>query len=64
MKHDDEAMARRRDAIYRAGAEATSLDCPTYEGHVLGSMERCTFYDGYASTHPDFKNPYRRSHGR
>lgn len=59
-KQDDEAMERRRAAIFKAGAEATTT-YPWYEGYRLGSMERCTFFDGYASTHPEFRNPYRRT---
>ena len=58
---ETEAMKARREAIFKAGADATELP-KRYEfnGHELGSMERCTWYDGYASTHPEFKNPYRR----
>jgi uncharacterized protein YodC (DUF2158 family) len=58
-KHDDEAMMLRHEAIFKAGAEASSPSWPKFEGEPLGSMEGCTWYDGYASTHPEFKNPYR-----
>lgn len=61
MKSDDEAIAARRAAVFKAGAEATELPKKyEFNGHELGSMERFTWFDGYASTHPGFKNPYRR----
>lgn len=56
-KHDDKAMEERRVRIYAEGASAAECSVPK----ELGSMERCTWYDGYASTHPEFKNPYRRT---
>jgi hypothetical protein len=60
-KEDDEKMEARREAVFKAGAEAASPSYPEFEGRTdLGSMERCTWYDGYASAHPEFKNPYRR----
>ena len=52
------AMKMRRQAIFDAGRRSkTSI--PKFEGRTLGSMESMNFYDGYASTHPGFKNPYR-----
>jgi hypothetical protein len=61
-KADDERMAARHAAIFKAGADAAELpEKYEFKGHELGSMERCTWYDGYASTHPGFKNPYRRT---
>lgn len=59
-KADDDKMRKRSDAIFAAGAEAAEPK-PFFQGTYLGSMEACTFYDGYASTHPGFANPYRRS---
>lgn len=59
-KEDDEAMRRREAEIFEAGAKATSPD-PVVNGDKLGSLASCIFYDGYASTHPGFVNPYRRS---
>jgi len=62
---DDEAMKLRREEVFAAGAAVDEI--PTgkilFEGSEIGSMERCTFYDGYASTHPDFQNPYRLTRG-
>lgn len=56
------AMDMRRKEVFDAGAKTRRLGRkrPSYQGHELGSNESCTFYDGYASTHPGFKNPYRR----
>lgn len=45
--------------IFAAGARAKK-PVPRLEGKRLGSFESMTFYDGYASTHPGFKNPYRQ----
>jgi len=58
---DGVASDIRREAIFKAGADTGVLQAGDilFEGHPLGSMERCTFYDGHASTHPGFKNPYR-----
>jgi hypothetical protein len=58
---DGVASEMRREAIFKAGAETEILQSGEilFEGHPLGSMERCTFYDGHESTHPKFKNPYR-----
>lgn len=56
---DDEKMTLRQAAIFRAGADAKEPK-PIFQGTMLGSMESSTFYDGYASTHPDFVNPYRK----
>lgn len=58
----DEARAKmRREKIFKLGAKAKRLPkIICYDGKALGSIEACTFYDGYASTHPDFTNPYRR----
>ena len=55
----DEKMTLRQAAIFRAGAEAKEPK-PFFQGATLGSMESYTFYDGYASTHPGFVNPYRK----
>lgn len=52
-------MDMRRKEIFAAGAAAKN-PVPRFEGRDLGSFEACNFYDGYASTHPDFQNPYRR----
>lgn len=60
MPHDDEALKARIKKIFDAGAEALTPSIPTFDGRPLGSMERCNWYDGYASTHPEFKNPYRQ----
>ena len=57
---DDDKMRKRSEEIFAAGAAATEPK-PRFGGELLGSMESCIFYDGYASTHPDFKNPYRRT---
>lgn len=60
-KQEDKAMEYRRAAIFKAGADASDWTYPVMlNGYELGSMELCTFYDGHASTHPEFKNPYRR----
>lgn len=57
---DDLMRHMRREEIFAAGAKAKSRNpIPRFEGRELGSFEACNFYDGYASTHPDFKNPYR-----
>lgn len=63
---DDAAMLKRRGAIFRAGAGAEAAEPkPVFQGESLGSAESCTFYDGYASTHVGFVNPYRtRNLGR
>lgn len=58
-KFDDEKMCQRSEAIFSTGAKATEPK-PTFQGAILGSMESSIFYDGYASTHPEFTNPYRR----
>lgn len=59
-----DGMARdmRRKAIFAAGARARKPHCK-FEGDNLGSIERMNFFDGYASTHPGFENPYRRTYG-
>ena len=51
-------MKMRHEAIFAAGARAKT-PTPKFEGEQLGSSESMTFYDGFASTHPDFLNPYR-----
>jgi hypothetical protein len=61
-KADDEKMNARRAAIFEAGAKAQTPDWPVVDGYRLGSMEACNFFDGHASTHPDFRNPYRGGH--
>lgn len=48
----------RRKAIFEAGARARQPE-PVFEGERLGSAEQYTFYDGYASKHAAFINPYR-----
>jgi hypothetical protein len=55
---DDINHEMRRKAIFDAGAKARK-PTPRFERGPLGSMESMTFYDGYASTHPKFQNPYR-----
>lgn len=55
---NDIGMKMRREAIFAAGALARS-PIPKFEGEQLGSSESSTFYEGYASRHPDFRNPYR-----
>lgn len=57
---DDIHTDMRRIAVYQAGQKAKK-PTPRFEGQDLGSMEAMTFYDGYASKHPGFKNPYRRT---
>lgn len=57
---DDEALKACCAAIFKAGAEAEAPSRPVINGHELGSMAACIFFDGYASTHPSFQNPYRR----
>jgi hypothetical protein len=52
------ASDMRRKEIFAAGAKAKK-PIAMFEHRQLGSIESCTFYDGYASTHPDFLNPYR-----
>ena len=59
---DDEKMKIRWAAVFAAGANAETPDWPVLDGYKLGSMEACNFFDGYASTHPDFRNPYRQGH--
>jgi hypothetical protein len=54
---DGTARDLRRKAIFAAGARARNPHCK-FEGDDLGSIERMRFFDGYASTHPGFKNPY------
>ena len=50
------AMDRRRKAIFAAGAAAENVAEPIkFEGRELGSLERVTYFDGYASTHPEFR---------
>ena len=56
-------MLERQKAVFEAGA-AAKTPTPVFGGYPLGSMDSCTFYDGYASTHPEFKNPYRSYYGR
>lgn len=48
----------RRREIFAAGARARKPE-PKFDGQRLGSLESILFYDGYASTHPKFKNRYR-----
>jgi hypothetical protein len=48
----------RRTEIFVAGARARKPE-PKLDGERLGSSESVTFYDGYASTHLKFKNPYQ-----
>lgn len=48
----------RRAAIFTAGVKARKPE-PRFEGDELGSAEAITFYDGYASVNPEFRNPYR-----
>ena len=55
---DGVARDMRRKAIFQAGAKARKPH-GKFEGDDLGSMERMNFFDGYASTHCGFKNPYR-----
>lgn len=52
----------RRAAIFAAGAKARK-PVPRFERRLLGSTESCTFYDGYASVHKGFVNPYRSPPG-
>jgi hypothetical protein len=57
---DDMAVQMRRKEIFAAGAAAKKLPTvPKFRGHKLGSSEVSNFYDGFASTHSWFKNPYR-----
>lgn len=56
---DEVRTQLRRMEIFAAGARAKK-PVPRLEGKRLGSFESMTFYDGYASTHPGFKNPYRQ----
>jgi hypothetical protein len=58
---DEQARRLRRAEIFAAGAKARKLPngSPVFNGHTLGSSESYTFYDGHASTHKGFKNPYR-----
>lgn len=48
----------RRKLIFEAGAKARR-PVPLFMGQPLGSAEAYTFYDGYASKHAAFINPYR-----
>ena len=56
---DTVARDMRHKAIFAAGAKARKPN-PRFEKRELGSMEQMTWYDGYASTHKGFENPYRR----
>lgn len=58
---DQVKMDMRRAEVYAAGATAKK-PTPVFEKTRLGSAEAVTFYDGYASTHPGFVNPYRSMH--
>lgn len=53
------AQDMRRKEVFEAGAKARKPKA-IFRGQELGSNETCTFYDGFASTHPEFENPYRR----
>ncbi len=64
MRADDAFMEERRKTIFKAGAEAADSTWPIFKGYELGSMEACNYFDGYASTHPEFKNPYRQRQHR
>ena len=65
-KEEDDARQQRSTAIFALGVEhgkaRTLAEPPEYPArHQLGSMERMTYYDGYASVVPTFQNPYRRN---
>jgi hypothetical protein len=58
---DEQARRLRRKEIFGAGARCRKLKAgtPKFGGSELGSFETSVFYDGFASTHPGFKSPYR-----
>lgn len=64
-REDDHRRELRARGIFADGAIAAARNLPAEPPEDLGSMERFTWFDGFAHCDPKFCNPYRsHSHRR